>query len=253
MSLIGLQEATATEKPQRSLPADAVTDYQLGGSYTPPSGVNIVVRDSTELPAVGLYNICYVNGFQTQPGDSWPKELLVLNPDDTPLVDPGWPDEQLLNISSKVQRTRILERLAATISRCAKAGYTAVEFDNLDSYTRSKGALKLNDAIAFATLLVKTAHDHGLAAGQKNTSELSARGKTQIGFDFVVSEECHRFDECAAYTLVYGDQVINVEYTDDLRGSFKDVCSDSQTPKDTVLRDRNLTPAGNSHYYFKHC
>src|SRR6187399_2709907 len=50
--------------------ANAAFDYQLGGSYTPPAGVRIVTRDREDSPAPGLYNICYVNGFQTQPQDN---------------------------------------------------------------------------------------------------------------------------------------------------------------------------------------
>lgn len=42
-------------------------DYQLGGAYTPPTGVRTVVRDRTAAPAPGLYNICYVNAYQAQP------------------------------------------------------------------------------------------------------------------------------------------------------------------------------------------
>lgn len=39
--------------------------------------MTVVVRDSTDMPEPGLYSICYVNGFQTQPGAEWPVELLV--------------------------------------------------------------------------------------------------------------------------------------------------------------------------------
>ena len=50
----------------------AAFDYQLGGAYTPPAGVTVVSRDRTATPASGLYNICYVNGFQIQPDEaSW--------------------------------------------------------------------------------------------------------------------------------------------------------------------------------------
>jgi hypothetical protein len=59
-------------------------------------------------------------------------------------------------------------------------------------------------------------HTGKLAAGQKNTPELGRRGPADIGFDFAVSEECRRFDECTAYTDVYGDYVIDIEYIDDL-------------------------------------
>ena len=39
--------------------------------------MTVVVRDSTDMPEPGLYSICYVNGFQTQPGAEWTVELLV--------------------------------------------------------------------------------------------------------------------------------------------------------------------------------
>ena len=162
------EELSGAAQSFKPLPSDAMADYQLGGAYDPPAGTNVVVRDSTATPARGLYNICYVNGFQTQPGVAWPLDLLVKNSKGKPLVDPEWPDEHLLDISSEKRRAAILERLAVTISGCARAGFNAVEFDNLDSFTRSNGALKHEDAVAFATLLVSAAHGHGLAAGQKN-------------------------------------------------------------------------------------
>ena len=36
-------------------------------------------RDRSDDPAEGLYSICYVNGFQTQPGelDTWPDDLVL--------------------------------------------------------------------------------------------------------------------------------------------------------------------------------
>src|SRR3954468_22116986 len=54
-------------------PAGAVPDYQLGGVYEPADGVAIVGRDRAADPAPGIYSVCYVNGFQTQPGelDTW--------------------------------------------------------------------------------------------------------------------------------------------------------------------------------------
>lgn len=240
-------------QPFKHLPGGAITDYQLGGAYPPPAGVNVVARDSTAAPARGLYNICYVNGFQSQPGAAWPREFLVTDKKGEPLVDPDWPDEYLLNVSSEDLRLAILKRLAITISNCARAGFDAVEFDNLDSFTRSKGALKQSDAVAFAALLVRVAHEQGLAAGQKNTPQLSDRERERIGFDFAVSEECHRYDECSEYTRYYGDKVINIEYTDNLRGRFADVCAIPTTPRDTVLRDRKLLPAPREGHRFSHC
>ncbi len=50
-------------------PANGGLDYQLGEAYPPPSGVVVVSRDRNMSPAPGLYTICYVNGFQTQPDE----------------------------------------------------------------------------------------------------------------------------------------------------------------------------------------
>lgn len=248
----GWPAGAATRAP-RQLPPDAIADYQLGGSYPPPAKVTLVVRDSTASPASGYYNICYINGFQSQPDVAWPSDLLVAGPDGQPLADANWPDEYLLNIATDALRVRIFDRIRGVISRCAQAGFDAVEFDNLDSYTRSNGTLTLDDAIAFARRLVDAAHDEGLAAGQKNTPELSETGRKVIGFDFAVSEQCHRFSECAAYTRVYGSQVIDIEYAGNLRGTFKAVCDDPQTPRNTILRDIKLSPRGGKPYVYEHC
>ena len=74
----------------QSLPTSGAVDYQLGGAYEPADGVTVVVRDRTDEPLEGAYSICYVNGFQTQPGElsDWPSGLL-LEKDGEPLIDPG--------------------------------------------------------------------------------------------------------------------------------------------------------------------
>ncbi|WP_258724489.1 endo alpha-1,4 polygalactosaminidase [Cellulomonas sp. NS3] len=232
-----------------------VVDYQLGGAYALPAGVGGVVRDSTSEPAPGAYSICYVNGFQTQPDERsmWLREhpdLVLRDADGRVVADPGWPDELLLDMSTDDKRARLADLVGTTLQRCADAGFDAVELDNLDSYTRSGGLLTADDALATAARYVAVAHGLGLAVGQKNAADLTRRGHDEVGFDFAVAEECHRWDECAAYTDVYGDQVIDVEYADDLRGTFAEVCADPQTPFSTVLRDHDLTtPASRAHVF----
>lgn len=237
-------------------PEGARFDYQLGGASPVPDGAAVVARDSTDDPAEGVYGICYVNGFQTQPGVEWPDDLLVRTADGEPLVDPGWPDEHLFDLSTEAVREAVAERQASTIDGCAESGYQAVEFDNLDSWTRSDGAFDEDDAVAFATLLVARAHAAGLATAQKNTADLGTRGRDEIGYDFAVTEECDRYDECAAYTDVYGGLVFDVEYTDDLRGSAATVCArvDALDPApSTIVRDRDLVPADDPAYAYTAC
>lgn len=233
-------------------PADAVPDYQLGGAYDPPDGVTVVARDSTASPAPGVYSICYLNGFQTQPGAAWPDHLLVQGADG-PITDPDWPDENILDVSTPEQRREIVDRIEPLILGCAEAGFDAVEFDNLESYTRSDGAFGLEEAVAAATALVAIAHRAGLAAGQKNTAELGERGRDEVGFDFAVVEECDQFSECAEFTDVYGVAVIDIEYTDALRRPFDEVCADPATPAATVLRDRGLAAPGDPAYEYTAC
>ncbi|MBP2336140.1 hypothetical protein JOF41_002318 [Saccharothrix coeruleofusca] len=241
-----------------AFPVGVKVDYQLGGAYDPPNGVGLVVRDSTAEPEPGLYNVCYVNGFQTQPQDRelWlqqRRDLVLTDGRGRPVVDPGWPDELILDTSKADKRARIAAIIGETVRVCAESGFDAVEFDNLDSYTRSNGRLSLENNLAMATELVAIAHRHDLLAGQKNTTELGTRGRDQAGFDFAVAEECVRWDECSAYTSVYGQRVFDVEYTDDLPGGVEQVCRTADRPAATLIRDRDLVPVGEPGYFYRHC
>ncbi|UKF31664.1 endo alpha-1,4 polygalactosaminidase [Clavibacter phaseoli] len=230
-------------------------DYQLGGASAVPAGVGIVVRDSTDEPAAGAYGVCYVNGFQTQPGETWPDDLLVQG-DDGPLVDPDWDDEFVLDTSTAPKRAAIAARQAATVDRCADAGFQAVEFDNLDSWNRSEGALDADDALALATLLVDHGHGRGLAVAQKNTTDIGSRGRDEAGFDFAIAEECDRWSECADYTAVYGPHVLDVEYADDLLETTEVACARilalDPAPR-AIVRDRDLVPASGDGYAYAAC
>ncbi|GAB3430708.1 endo alpha-1,4 polygalactosaminidase [Actinophytocola sediminis] len=226
-------------------------DYQLGGAYPPADEVTVVVRDGGAEPAPDRYNICYVNVFQTQPAARarWLADHpdLVLRDDaDVPLVDENWPDEMILDTR---HTDALVEVLAPNLHRCADSGFDAVEFDNLDSYLRSAGALTLADNLAVAEALVAVAHEDGLAAGQKNTVELGARGRA-AGFDFAVVEECVRHDECAAYAEVYGERVLPVEYTDDWADPAE-ACVDA--PPATIVRDRDLVAPGEPGHVYRRC
>ncbi|WP_322097917.1 endo alpha-1,4 polygalactosaminidase [Nakamurella alba] len=251
-----------TAAPVQLWPAGVGADYQLGGGYPPAAGVGVVARDSSDEPAAGVWNICYVNGFQSQPQDreKWLAErqdLVLLESDGTPVIDEGWPDELLLDTTTEAKRERLVAVLDPTLTGCAADGFDAIELDNLDSWTRSGGRLTEDGNIAFAALLVQRIHQLGLAAGQKNTPQLGARGPDEIGYDFVVAEECLVYDECAAYTDVYGDAVLDIEYSDTEVGAtaadWAAACADPARPATIVLRDRLLAVAGSDGYVRDGC
>ena len=232
-------------------------DYQLGGAYAPPPGVTVVVRDRMVAPAPGLFNICYVNGFQTQPGEteSWlaeHPELILTDRRGRPVIDANWPDERLLDTRTPEKREAIAAVIRPWLDGCAEAGFDAVEFDNLDSWTRGPG-LTPEGNLALATLLIQHAHSRGLWVGQKNARELGQAG-LDAGFDFVISEECAVWRECAGYAALYGDRHIDVEYIDDMtRAAFDAHCRAGDLPALVVLRDRGLSAPGDPDYLRAEC
>jgi len=230
-------------------PANGRFDYQLGGAYPPAAGVTVVDRDRTARPAAGVYSICYVNAFQTQPGENawW-----TANDDDLQLrdgtggylTDPDWPGERILDISTDAKRTRLAAFVGGWFAGCADAGFRAVEPDNLDSYTRSGGALRQGDALAYAQLLKVKAHAAGLAIAQKNAPELAG-----LGFDFAIAEECAVYDECD----LYQDLVFEIEYTDSGTAAYRAACARRGGRVSIILRDRDVVAAGTPGYHYEYC
>ena len=236
-------------------PTRGVFDYQLGGAYDLP-GLTVVGRDSTARPAPGAYSICYVNGFQTQPGDedTWlgeRKHLLLHDKAGRLVVDPDWPDEYVLDPSTAAQRRGILEVIGPVIDGCAARGFDAVEIDNLDTWTRFE-QIPAQGSRALAAAYIARAHAAGLAIAQKNAAEHTAAFH-RLGFDFAVTEECAVWDECAAYTDVYGAHVLQIEYTDELPRPFAEVCARRDRAPLTILRDRDLVPKGDAGYAYDRC
>ncbi|MFC9842432.1 endo alpha-1,4 polygalactosaminidase [Streptomyces sp. NPDC060223] len=240
------RSASASTSPAVELPPlHAGFDYQIGGAYPPPAGVRIVSRDRSASPAPGLYNICYVNAFQVQPGEEkqWPAELLLRDGRGRAVVDGDW-DETLLDIRTAAKRERVAARVNRWIDGCADKGFDAVEPDNYDSYTRSRNLLTAADATAFITLLSAHAHARRLAIGQKNTVELAGLRK-RAGLDFAVAEECGEYDECGVYAKAFDDRVVVIEYTD--RGLRK-ACSGFGDRLSIVRRDVMVSTPGDADY-----
>jgi hypothetical protein len=249
---------TGSTSGWRLPPANAVFDYQIGGAYPPAAAAGIVDRDRTAAPTAGRYSICYVNAFQTQPGENawWQAHhdtLLLRDAHGGYVEDPDWPGERLLDISTPARRADLAGIVGGWFGGCAASGFQAVEPDNLDSWTRSGGRLSQADAVGFATLLVRAAHGQGLAIGQKNTPQLSATGRSVIGFDFALAEECAVYRECDRYLNAYGEQVYEIEYTDNGIDAYARACTGHGDRISILLRDRDVLPAGTAGYREKHC
>ncbi|HWB77631.1 MAG TPA: endo alpha-1,4 polygalactosaminidase [Nannocystaceae bacterium] len=248
------QSTTDTEGPGPFAlpPPDGGLDYQLGGAYTPPAGVTIVSRDRNASPEPGIYNICYINGFQAQPDeeDFWLNEhpdLVLRDGNGDPVIDQDW-DEMLLDTSTPEKREALAEIVGGWIAQCGMDGFDAIEIDNLDSYSRSQDLLTQDNAVDFMVLLSAAAHDGGLAIAQKNSTELVPR-KDEMGTDFVVAEECNTYSECGDYIDGYGDAVLMIEYQ---QNDFDTGCTE-YPGYSIVLRDVDLVPEGDGGYVYDNC
>ena len=272
-------------------PANGTFDYQLGGAYPPADDVQVVSRDRTEEPAPGVYSICYVNLLQTQPDEEgqsatdppygttawWQQhhpDLLLRDANGALVMDDVW-GEGLLDVRTPAQREALFAVQRDWIAGCAEAGFDAVEPDNLDTHTRSAGLLTFAQTRAYLELVVPFAHARGLAVAQKNTAgdddgedgygatgDRFVRTDPPEGFDFAIAEECGVYDECEAYTAVYGDLVYEIEYTDHnppvtrdgaTRTVFAWACLDRGSSISVLLRDRDLVPAGDPAYHVETC
>ena len=246
-------------------PANAKFDYQIGGDYPPPAGVRVVSRDwFSGRPAAGSrYSICYVNAFQTQADEAgvdrpdehanWPQNLVLNALGD----DPHWGGEYLIDIRNANKRGRAADWVQQMIQGCADKGFDAVEYDNLDSWTRFDGTpladdvpFEKPDALAYAKLLANRAHALNLAVAQKNTADVTPTQSANVGFDFAIAEECSRYSECNRYQHVYGNHVIEIEYRlEDFRKACRTVGPDISV----VLRDRLVRTPDSPKYVYDAC
>lgn len=232
-------------------PRDGKLDYQLGGAYPPPAGVAIVVRDRKAPPVPGIYNICYVNGFQIQPDEAgtWTSrypELILRDDAGRPVVDTTW-NEMLIDVRA-ARRSAVAAIVGAWISECRIAGFDAVEIDNLDSYTRSGGRLVATDAVAMMTALSGAAHAAGLAIAHKNAVDLVAQ-RSVLGTDLAITEECNRYAECDEFRAGYDDRVLMIEYR---REDFTAGCA-AYPRLSIVLRDPKLVAPSDPAYVYDSC
>lgn len=260
--VIAAPAADAYEPP----PPNTVFDYQIGGDYPPAPEVEAVSRDwfSGSPAGGGIYSVCYVNGFQTQADErgtdrpdergNWPRRLVLERLGD----DPNWGGEYLVDIRSGARRRRAARWVGQMIEGCATKGFDAVEFDNLDSWTRFDGTplarrvpFGRTDAVAYAALLADRAHALDLAVAQKNTVQLKpeeAIGK--VGFDFAIAEQCARYRECDRYRRLFGDRVIDIEYR---RRDFARACETVGAALSIVLRDVGVSRPGAGTYRYDAC
>ncbi|MGH9133337.1 MAG: endo alpha-1,4 polygalactosaminidase [Ilumatobacteraceae bacterium] len=159
-----------------------------------------------ELRGRGRRVICY---FSAGSVEEWRDDVDRF--DDADIGEPldGWDGERWLDIRSP----GVHEVMLARLDLARDKGCDGVEPDNVQAYDDRTGfALTYEHQVAYNRLIADAAHDRGLAVGLKN-------GGPQVAdlldaYDFALSEECHEYDECAAFDpfISAGKPVYVVEY-----------------------------------------
>ncbi|MHB8555401.1 MAG: endo alpha-1,4 polygalactosaminidase [Candidatus Dormibacteria bacterium] len=215
----------------QGLPTDRATGgIQVGECQTPPgapacvqprvydidlyvdssvSGRNDVLnrRAVAAIHAAGAFAVCYVDAGTWE---SWRPDARRF-PASVLGRRSGWPGERWLDI----RRLNVLLPIMMARARgCARAGFNAIDWDNVDGYQNRTGfRLTAPEQLRYNLALAKIAHQLGLAAGLKNDyGRVAALAGT---FDFGVDEQCSYYRECSALTpfLKLGKPVYDVEYT----------------------------------------
>lgn len=112
-----------------------------------------------------------------------------------------------------VRNSKVKEIMARRIQLAKEKGCDGIDPDNTDFYLYDTGfPLTERDAINYYKFISRTARELGLKVGLKNSGKILK--DVLEDFDFVVSENCFKYQECGLYTqaIPYGKEVYDVEY-----------------------------------------
>ncbi len=146
----------------------------------------------------------------------------------------GWPGERWLDIR---QPRVLLSIMARRVALCERAGFQAVDFDNVDAYDNATGfPLTASEQLAYDRALAALAHHDHMAVGLKNDS---AQAKALVSwFDFAIDEQCIQDHFCATLApfLRAGKPVYDVEYV----GSPLTICRLAPRGIDVIVKALSL-------------
>ena len=122
----------------------------------------------------------------------------------------GWPGERWLDIRKLSVLAPIMR---ARVRMCARKGFDAVEWDNVDGYENATGfPLTGAEQLRYNVFLANAARRRGMSVLLKN--DLDQIPKLLRYFDGALNEQCFQYHECRALRrfVQAGKPVFNVEY-----------------------------------------
>ncbi|CAO1630849.1 unnamed protein product [Jaminaea pallidilutea] len=158
------------------------------------------------LKAKGAHVVCY---FSAGTYENWRSDKSKFKSSDLGNNLDAWPGERWLKVNSTNVRSIMKSRLELAKSK----GCDGVDPDNVDGFDNDNGlGLTKSGSINYVNFLATEAHSRGLAIGLKNA--VSIASKVISGMQWSVNEQCHQYNECAAYQVFIkaGKPVFEVEY-----------------------------------------
>lgn len=214
--------ATAVERWQPTT-SDRL-HIQLSGQLRVPAWATFVEIDGAEstadivsgLHGRGLRVACYVSAGTAEAyrGDVARIPASVIG---RPLDE--WHDERWLDVRRVALLAPVMQ---ARIDDCARKGFDAIEFDNVDGWTHDSGfPIGRSDSLRYLRWLIRQGHAAGLAVGLKNALGLVPALAHRV--DWALNEQCAEYDECDRYAPLVrlGTPVFVLEY----EGSKKELCA----------------------------
>lgn len=191
-----LSLSTAFARP--AMPKGMSWWWQLSGTVPTNRPEKAIDLDLFDVPAAdikkmrdrGQIVICY---FSAGSYEAWRPDAESIPKAARGKKMDGW-DELWLNVRDKGVRSVMKKRMELA----KKKGCHGVEPDNVDAYANSTGFnIQKKDSIDYLKFMSKTAHDLDLVISLKNSTDIAAQ--VEPYFDFIVIEECARYNECGEY------------------------------------------------------
>lgn len=170
-------------------------------------GKTLNAKAVAAIRRLGGRTVCYVSAGSVEDwrpdARSFPSEVVGRALD-------GWPGERWID----VRAVDVLRpKLEARADRCARAGFDAIDWDNVDGYTQRTGfPLSADDQLAYNRMLSTITRQRGMSVGLKN--DLLQIPALVDWFDFAVNEQCWQFNECDRLLPFSnaGKAVVQIEY-----------------------------------------
>ena len=188
--------------------------WQLSGTVDTSFDVHMYDIDGFEnhagivsaLHSAGRKVVCYLSAGSWE---NWRPDAGRF-PESVKGASNGWPGEKWLDI----RRLGVLGPIMrARVKMCAKRGFDAVEFDNVDGFQNHTGfPLTGADQLTYDIFLANLAHRNGMSAVLKN--DVSQIPKLLPYFDLALNEQCFQYAECGKLRAFVnaGKPVFGVEY-----------------------------------------